>query len=139
MTAGGTVTDGAALLDTKYMKFDEQDPYDESFDQYWHNDLGRTTYVSQTSLWPEGCMSACCANPACQSFGMYKNSCMLYNVATSTEMDSVLSHVSRQGPWGIDTGGPGYSIAFWEMSRESSQGIIQSHFMIFIYSFIRSI
>merc|ERR1719245_937319 len=57
MIAGGTVTDQAKRLDMKFMKFNEQDPYDDHFDQYWHNGLGRTTYVAQTSLWPEGCMS----------------------------------------------------------------------------------
>merc|ERR1719204_803984 len=78
------------------------------------------TYVSQTSLWPEGCMNACCANPACQSFMFYKGECTLYSVATSAGMDDILGHSSRQGPWGINTGGPGYSIAFWEMSRQPS-------------------
>merc|ERR1719204_1889073 len=122
MTAGG-IGDRSALLDRKYFKFDDQTAYDDyasAGSQYWHNGLGRTTYVSQTSLWPEGCMNACCANPACQSFMFYKGECLLYSVATSAGMDDILGHSSRQGPWGINTGGPGYSIAFWEMSRSSS-------------------
>jgi len=67
-------------------------------------------------------MNACCANPDCQSFMMYKSECTLFNVASSTMMDPILSHPSRQGPWGINEGGPGYSLAFWEMSRKSTQG-----------------
>jgi len=120
MTAGG-IGDRSALLDTKYFKFDDQTAYDDFTSagyQFWHNDLGRTTYVSQTSSWPEGCMKACCANQACQSFGFYKSECYLYSVATSAGMDDILEHDSRQGPWGINTGGPGYSIGFWEMSRK---------------------
>merc|ERR1719204_2774773 len=114
MTAGG-IGDRSALLDRKYFKFDDQTAYDDyasAASQYWHNGLARTTYVSQTSLWPEGCMNACCANPACQSFMFYKSECILYSVATSAGMDDILGHSSRQGPWGIHTGGPGYSIAF---------------------------
>merc|ERR1719285_1169372 len=120
MTAGG-IGDKSALLDRKYFKFDDQTAYDDyasAGSQYWHNGLGRTTYVSQTSLWPEGCMNACCANPACQSFMFYKSECTLYSVVTSAGMDDILGHESRQGPWGISTGGPGYSIGFWEMSRK---------------------
>merc|ERR1712136_84341 len=120
MIAGG-IGDGSAELDRKYFKFDDQTAYDDyasAGSQYWHNGLGRTTYVSQTSSWPEGCMNACCANPACQSFMFYKSECTLYSVATSAGMDDILGHESRQGPWGINTGGPGYSIGFWEMSRK---------------------
>jgi len=122
MIAGG-IGDSSAELDRKYFKFDDQTAYDDyasAGSQYWHNGLGRTTYVSQTSLWPEGCMNACCANPACQSFMFYKSECLLYSVATSAGMDNILWHESRQGPWGINAGGPGYSIAFWEMSRQPS-------------------
>merc|ERR1719204_2225506 len=125
MTAGG-IGDRSALLDRKYFKFDDQTAYDDyasAGSQYWHNGLGRTTYVSQTSLWPQGCMNACCANPACQSFMFYKGECLLYSVATSAGMDDILGHSSRQGPWGINAGGPGYSIAFWEMSRQPSPPI----------------
>jgi hypothetical protein len=71
-------------------------------------------------------MNACCANPDCQSFMLYKSECTLFNVASSTMMDPILSHTSRQGPWGINEGGPGYSLAFWEMSRESTQGTIDT-------------
>merc|ERR1712117_142607 len=120
MTAGGR-GERSALLDKKYFKFDDQTAYDDyasAGSQYWHNGLGRTTYVSQTSSWPGGCMNACCANPACQSFMFYKSECTLYSVATAAGMDDILGHESRQGPWGIDTGGPGYSIGFWEMSRQ---------------------
>jgi len=120
MTAGG-IGDRSAELDRKYFKFNDQTAYDDyasAGSQYWHNGLGRTTYVSQTSSWPEGCMNACCANPACQSFMFYKSECILYSVATSAGMDDILGHDSRQGPWGISTGGPGYSIGFWEMSRK---------------------
>merc|ERR1719499_217551 len=120
MTAGG-IGDRSAELDRKYFKFNDQTAYDDyasAGSQYWHNGLGRTTYVSQTSSWPEGCMNACCANPACQSFMFYKSECILYSVAKSAGMDDILGHVSRQGPWGISTGGPGYSIGFWEMSRK---------------------
>merc|ERR1719317_1714051 len=122
MTAGGT-GDVAWRLDRKYMKFNEQNAYDDyesAGSEYWHNNLGRTAYVSQTSLWPEGCMNACCANPDCQSFMFYKSECILYSVATSGGMDNILGHSSRQGPWGINAGGPGYSIALWEMSRQPS-------------------
>ena len=124
MTAGG-IGDRSAELDRKYFKFNDQTAYDDyasAGSQYWHNGLGRTTYVSQTSSWPEGCMNACCANPACQSFMFYKSECILYSVATSAGMDDILGHDSRQGPWGISTGGPGYSIGFWEMSRKPRSG-----------------
>eukprot|EP00493_Phyllostaurus_siculus_P020685 UN21010 len=120
MTAGG-IGDRSAELDRKYFKFNDQTAYDDyasAGSQYWHNGLGRTTYVSQTSSWPEGCMNACCANSACQSFMFYKSECILYSVATSAGMDPILGHDSRQGPWGKNTGGPGYSLAFWEMSRK---------------------
>jgi len=120
MTAGG-IGDRSAELDRKYFKFNDQTAYDDyasAGSQYWHNGLGRTTYVSQTSSWPEGCMNACCANPACQSFMFYKSECILYSVATSAGMDPILGHDSRQGPWGKNIGGPGYSLAFWEMSRK---------------------
>merc|ERR1712117_648378 len=126
MTAGGR-GERSALLDKKYFKFDDQTAYDDyasAGSQYWHNGLGRTTYVSQTSSWPEGCMNACCANPACQSFMFYKSECTLYSVATAAGMDDILGHESRQGPWGISTGGPGYSIGFWEMSRKPVTNVL---------------
>merc|ERR550534_2562987 len=68
-------------------------------------------------------MNACCANPACQSLMFYKSECTLYSVATSAGMDDILGHESRQGPWGINTGGPGYSIGFWEMSRKPRSAV----------------
>jgi len=136
MTAGG-IGDRSAELDRKYFKFNDQTAYDDyasAGSQYWHNGLGRTTYVSQTSSWPEGCMNACCANPACQSFMFYKSECILYSVATSAGMDPILGHDSRQGPWGKNIGGPGYSLAFWEMSRKPDDWECEENKMIGMHS-----
>merc|ERR1711865_192843 len=114
MTVAGLVG-SSNKIKTMHMRFNEKEAREWGTvdTQYWHNNLGRTTYRTQTALWPEGCMEACCSVATCNGFGFYKGDCTLSTSATYDTLDNIPTHISRHGPWGQ----PGNSIAFFPMLR----------------------